>query len=180
MEDRVETLQLIQRHELFLRVLCFAAPWPASRARYPLKNEGVHFTVALYTESTAGRGKVNQRYRTTLTKIRVEMRPGRIRPIHHGQSGQRKSIPDPNRISQTNAANETGQEITKKVLKPANPLVRSCKDRTFLESLLKWDFHDVQHLFSFVRRIKQVRLLGVLIFSRSHTPRSPVQRHFAH
>ena len=27
---------------------------PCSRARYPVKNKGVHFTVALYTESTAG------------------------------------------------------------------------------------------------------------------------------
>ena len=59
-----------------------------------------------------------------MTKIWVEMRPRRIRPIHHGQSCEGKSIPDPNRTSQTNAANETGQETQTKVLKKGNLLVR--------------------------------------------------------
>ena len=72
----------------------------------PLKNEGVHFNIALYTESTAGRGKSIDG-RTKVTKIRSS----------NGQSSRRKSIPDPNRISQTHAANEAGQEAKTKVLK---------------------------------------------------------------
>ena len=53
-------------------------------------------------------------------KLRVEMRPRRIRPKR--PSGQ--SIPDLNRISQVNAANEAGQGTKTKVLKQGNPVVR--------------------------------------------------------
>lgn len=76
----------------------FAAHGPVSRARYLLKIECVHFTVALYTESTARRGKAKIEEQNT---PRFWSRPARIRPIDHGPSSRNTSIYHPNGISQS-------------------------------------------------------------------------------
>ena len=83
----------------------FAAHGPVSRARYLLKIECVHFTVALYTESTARRGKAKIEEQNT---PRFWSRPARIRPIDHGpkQPKHEHIPPERDKPGQTNAANE--------------------------------------------------------------------------
>ena len=80
------------------------------------------------------------------------MRPRRARPVD--QSGQRKSIPNPNRIRQTNAANEAGQETRTKVVKQGNPFVRIDPQRASFKNIGegKGSLLRTRSIFCFLRQ----------------------------